>query len=158
MKTKVMLLTLLFVFMFSCDKQENVTIKGELYFKLISYSNLSNLSDEKIKKFDKQIDSIYNLTGSKKDEKIIKDLKKIKDLKLLKNPSASIILNDKKIITVYFSESEYKKIEKYTIDYLKKFNKKISLEIQAEKLDSDLYFSNKIVNVKELKGTTKWEK
>lgn len=158
MKTKAMLLTLLFVFMFSCDKQENETIKGELYFKLISYGNLSNLSDEKIKKFEKQIDSIYNFAGSKKDEKIIKDLKKIKDLKLLRNPSATIILNDKKIITVYFSATEYEKIEKYTLDYLKKFNKKISLEVLVEKLDSDLYFSDKIVNVMELNGNTKWEK
>lgn len=152
MKNIVILIFSLFVF--SCNEKEQ-TLKGDLYFKLIEMPNYYGLSKEKKENFDKTLDSLRtNPELRDEDKDILFYYDRLKDANLLKSPSIKIIDDKEKITTVFLSEKEFAKLNKYSLDYLRTNHKKVALEISTKLIGDGFYYSDNIVSIKETEGET----
>ena len=155
---KKITLVLIGLFLFSsCSKTE--TFKGDLYFKLIEFGNFYKLPEDKLVALENQIDSVNNKTKkiSKEDEIIFNTLIKIKKNNLLRNPRILLKYNDT-IKSIYLNKKQFEKLDKYTLDYLRKNHKKVEIELNIKEIDSGIYTSDKILSIKEVDGETSWKK
>lgn len=146
---------LLIVFFLSCHSPNTELLKGDLYFKLIAFPSLYGSSETEIENFEKYLDSLKsNETASPQEKELVSYFKKLEELNLLKSPNIKVIDEKGEIRTVFLNENEFEKIEKYTIDYLRENNKKVTLEIEAKVLDTEIYYSDDIKTIQESNGET----
>jgi uncharacterized surface protein with fasciclin (FAS1) repeats len=68
------------------------------------------------------------------------------------------IKSNKAVRKIYLDQDSFEKVNKYTLDNLKKNKKKIKIELKTIKLESDIYKSNDIISIKEVSGETPWNK
>lgn len=141
-----------------CCKNDIKIVKGDLYFKLVNFTPPSGMSDEQAYKIEKMLDSVEYSTNSKESEILINYFKMLKTHKLLKNPYIKLKVNKNNIKTIFLSNDEYQKLKKYSLDYLKKNKMRIEVELKIKELDSNIYYSDKIINLNEIKGDTFFEK
>lgn len=153
MKKIIFLLALILIC--SCTTK-NSNLKGDLYFKLIGFSNGSELNDEQVIKIEKYLDSISDKNIP--EDKTTKYFKLLRNNNLLHSPSILIKTTENTIHKVFLSELEYEKVKPYTLEILRKKGKKLQLEINAKELDSNLYFCDKIISIKEVDGMTPYAK
>lgn len=157
MKNVRIILIVLSLVIISCNSKTE-TFKGDLYFKLINViSNKGMTKDEEVK-FIKLTDSLgKNNLLSDEDKVIFEEIKKLKKLDLLTKPSI-ILKNNEELRTIYLTPDEYKKVALYQFGDLQKRKKKVKIELNSKELDSGIYFSDKIITIKEVDGTTPWKK
>ena len=55
-------------------------------------------------------------------------------------------------------KKQFEKLDKYTLDYLRKNHKKVEIELNIKEIDSGIYTSDKILSIKEVDGETSWKK
>ena len=141
----------------SCSKKEE-TYKGDLFFKLINLHATSGYSIEKVKEIERILDTL-NLSkfNNKGEIYFYKELLKLKKNNLLQSPYI-LLKSDKDVKKVYLNTDEYKKLNDYKLDYLQKKHLKVKIELNIKELDSGIYFSNKIINIKEVDGETLFKK
>jgi hypothetical protein len=152
------IITLIFgiVVITSCSKSE--TIKGELYFKLVSFNSNHSFSSEQIKKIEEVLDTLnINNIKDKNNKVFYKEILKLKKHNLLESPFI-FIKSNKAVRKIYLDQDSFEKVNKYTLDNLKKNKKKIKIELKTIKLESDIYKSNDIISIKEVSGETPWNK
>ncbi len=147
------LLTLIILFFSSCQTKEK-EIEGVLFFKLVNILPKEGFSKEKVLEIEKALDTIK--PESNKDETTIY-LLNLKKHNLLSSPNISIQTQEG-IIKVFLPVKEYNKTEKYTLDDLQNRNKKIVIKLKITELENNLYYSEKIISLKEVDGETPWEK
>ncbi|MBD0825509.1 hypothetical protein [Aestuariibaculum marinum] len=141
----------------SCSKNET-EFKGDLYFKLIDFGSFYGADDKTIENFEKSFDSIRWSKNAGKDElEIIRVFDILKANDLLKSPWINL-KTESDIKKVYLSESEYKKLKKFDRNKLITDNKKVELKIKVTELDSGIYYSDKISEIKLADGKTYWRK
>jgi len=141
----------------SCSKNEK-EINGDLYFKLIDIGSFYGADDETIEKFEKSFDSIrWSKIAGKDDLEIIRVFDILKANDLLKSPWINL-KTDSDIKKIYLSELEYEKLKKFDRNKLITDNKKVELKIKATELDSGIYYSDKISDIKIVDGKTYWRK
>lgn len=149
---------LLLVILSSCSSDKK-TIKGDLYFKLVNVIPTDGMNEEQISKIEKTLESLK--LQSKNDTvstEILNYFAKLKKHNLLKIPSIKIETEDKKIKQVFLAQKEYDKIKPFTLNELQSKNKKVTLELALQELDKDIYFSDEIIEIKEVNGETPWGK
>lgn len=130
-------------------------IKGDLYFKAIDLSYPNGMTEEQIVKFEKYLDTVkINPETTDAEKKIINYLTILRKNNLLRSPSIKIKTQDSTIKKIFLSKSEYEKIKPFTLERLRKKGKKLELELNAKELDSNLYFSDEIIEFKEIDGVT----
>ena len=141
----------------SCSKKEKV-FEGDLYFKLIDIGSFYGKDDKTIENFEKYYDSIrWSKIAGKDELKIIRIFDVLKANDLLKSPCI-YLKTESDIKNIYLTEKEYQKLEIYDRNKLIKNNKKVSLKIKVSELDSGIYYSDKIVELKHVDGKTYWRK
>ncbi|TWO29339.1 hypothetical protein E1J38_014980 [Seonamhaeicola sediminis] len=141
----------------SCSKNEK-EINGDLYFKLIDIGSFYGADDETIEKFEKSFDSIrWSKIAGKDDLEIIRVFDILKANDLLKSPWINL-KKDSEIKKIYLSELEYEKLKKFDRNKLITDNKKVELKIKVTELDSGIYYSDKISEIKLIDGKTYWRK
>ena len=141
----------------SCSKNEP-EFKGDLYFKLIDFGSFYGADDKTIENFEKSFDSILWSKNAGKDElEIIRVFDILKANDLLKSPWINL-KTESDIKKVYLSESEYEKLKKFDRNKLITNNKKVELKIKVTELDSGIYYSDKISEIKLADGKTYWRK
>ncbi|WP_223034905.1 hypothetical protein [Hanstruepera marina] len=141
----------------SCSKNEK-EINGDLYFKLIDIGSFYGADDETIEKFEKSFDSIrWSKIAGKDDLEIIRVFDILKANDLLKSPWINL-KTDSEIKKIYLSELEYEKLKKFDRNKLITDNKKVELKIKVTELDSGIYYSDKISEIKLIDGKTYWRK
>lgn len=159
MKTKTIIYCLLLCLMllsFSCKVTKPKIIESELTFKSVSFMSFYGATDEQYEKLTKEIDSILNKTNVHEETaKLYKHYERLKKYDLLRKPYIFLETLDDSLITVFVSEKEYNKVKDISrIDLLKE-NKKIVLELEIKKKDSNIYYSDKIIKVTKVDGQTK---
>ena len=141
----------------SCSKNEK-EFEGDLYFPLIDIGTYYGKNDDFIKTFEKSIDSIrWSKIAGKDELEIIRVFDILKANDLLKSPWINI-KTQTDIKKIYLSELEYKKLKKFDRNKLISNNKKVELKIKAIELDSGIYYSDKISEIKLSDGKTYWRK
>lgn len=148
--TKIYLL--FFVILFISCHQTNKTTKGDLFFKLVNISSPSGMSAEEISKIENRLKNV-----EENNNELIAYYRTLKSNNVLGNPYLLLKVNND-VQTIFLSKSEYEKIKLYTLDDLRKRNKKIEIELKIKKIDNDIFFSDEIISVKECEGETPWQK
>ena len=157
MKTTKIIVIIVSVIIFACTPK-TITFKGDLYFKLINLSRNKGLTKVEEQKFVRLIDSLLENKSIPKNELILLNhLKKLKELNLLTKPNIQL-KNNEKYKTIYLTLDEYKKVSNYNLNDLQKRKKKVEILLNIKELDSGIYFSDKIVRIKEIDGKTPWNK
>ena len=132
--------------------------KGDLYFKLIDFESFYGTDEKIIERFEHTFDSIrYSKIARKEDLEVIRVFDILKANNLLKSPWINL-KTESDIIKIYLSESEYEKVKKFERNKLINTNQKVELEIKVTELDSGIYYSNKISEIKIVNGKTYWRK
>ena len=147
-------LTLILIFsILSCKQKE--TTKADLSFKLISMWSLYGAEPEQIEQFEKILDSINNNPNSNKQDRELHDFfLKLKSRGLTTSPYINLKIGTDSTMVVYLSEFEYKKVKGFDHNDLLKRNKKIELELEIEENNDGIYYTERILNVKEVDGKT----
>ena len=144
---------------FSCIQAGKEITKADLSFKFISFGSLYGANEQQIEEFEKSFDSIYrNPNASEQDKYLANYFEKLKRNELLTSPYIHLRINPDSTLVVYLSETEYKKVKDYKLMDLEQRKKKVELELVIKEKDSDLFITEKIVNVNEIDGITYWKK
>ena len=146
------LLFFLTILLFSCKQSEN--LKGNLYFKLINLTSPSGLTDEQALNIENIINS---MSSDEKNKELVDYYKKAIKHDLLKNPYLQLETEDG-IKKVYLSFKEYDKIKHFKLSELQEKSKKIVVELNANELEKDLFYSEEIILIQEVDGKTPWQK
>ncbi|WP_047544845.1 hypothetical protein [Psychroserpens sp. Hel_I_66] len=151
-------LTLIIGFLIlSCSKNEQ-EFKADLYFKLIDIGSFYGADEKTIEKFEKSFDSIHWSKMAGKDElEIIRVFDILKSNDLLKSPWINL-KTESDIKKIYLSEKEYEKLKEFDRNELITDNKKVELKMKVTELDSGIYYSDKISDLKIVDGKTYWRK
>ncbi len=149
---KSTLLFFLTILLFSCKQSEN--LKGNLYFKLINLTSPSGLTDEQALNIENIINS---MSSDEKNKELVDYYKKAIKHDLLKNPYLQLETEDG-IKKVYLSFKEYDKIKHFKLSELQEKSKKIVVELNANELEKDLFYSEEIILIQEVDGKTPWQK
>ena len=149
---KSTLLFFLTILLFSCKQSEN--LKGNLYFKLINLTSPSGLTDEQALNIENIINS---MSSDEKNKELVDYYKKAIKHDLLKNPYLQLETEDG-IKKVYLSFKEYDKIKHFKLSELQEKSKKIVVELNANELEKDLFYSEEIISIQEVDGKTPWQK
>jgi radical SAM superfamily enzyme YgiQ (UPF0313 family) len=151
---KKFLVILISLFLFSCNSKTKI-IKGDLYFKIIDLTSPEGISEEQAKKLEIIIDSSNSSKNKNlEDQSIIEYFKVIKKHNLLRSPYIKLKLGEKDFKTIFLNKKEYKKLKKYTLDYLSKNHTKLEVELKIQEIEKDIFYSDKIINLKEVIGKT----
>ncbi|WP_281847915.1 hypothetical protein [Olleya namhaensis] len=163
----IILVTLTFC---SCKESiKNNRVEGEIYIKLIDVRKIiSQLPDKDLKKIKQNAleDNQSNLSVSEK--KSNEYFKILINNNLLEKPFFKLKLNSGKIINVYTTETNIRKINNLIND-LDKENERISVIFEGYKVsngvfdddgifDQPIYVANKIITSEKSKGKTEWKK
>ena len=146
------LLFFLTILLFSCKQSEN--LKGNLYFKLINLTSPSGLTDEQALNIENIINS---MSSDEKNKELVDYYKKAIKHDLLKNPYLQLETEDG-IKKVYLSFKEYDKIKHFKLSELQEKSKKVVVELNANELEKDLFYSEDIISIQEVDGKTPWQK
>lgn len=154
---KVVFILILSILISSCNSKTE-KFKGDLSFKMITIFSNDGMSKEDEKKLFNKLDSLSenNVVGVF-DIKLVEELKKLKELDLLTKPSV-ILKNKEDYRRIFLSTEEFKKVSNYKLSTLQENNKKVEIELNIRELDSGIYFSDEIIEIKEVDGITPWKK
>jgi hypothetical protein len=155
---KKSLFIIVFICFVSC-KQNNEVIKGELWFKLINLMPNEGFSNDRTVIIEKYLDTLDIDKVKNNDLKeLYKSLILLRKHKLLNSPYIGIKINKDEYRTVHLDKKKYEKIKKYSLDYLNKSHIKIEIELKVQELEKNLYYSDQIINLKEISGKTYFSK
>ena len=141
----------------SCSKKE-ITIEGDLYFKLIEVGSYYGAENSTIEKMEKSIDSIRHSSSPDQCElDLINAIDVLKENGLIKAPWINV-KTETSIERIYLSDKEYEKVRNFDRNKLITENKKVQLEIKVVELDSGLYYSENIAKMILVDGKTYWRK
>ena len=146
------LLFLISILFFSCKQSEH--FKGDLYFKLINLTSPSGLTNEQALHIEQMINS---MSSDEKNKELVDYYKKVIKHDLLKNPYLQLETEDG-IKKVYLSFKEYDKIKHFKLSELQEKSKKVVVELNANELEKDLFYSEEIILIQEVDGKTPWQK
>lgn len=142
----------------SCMSDKN-NITGALYFKMINATPVNGMTKTQISKFEKMLDSLKLIKNKDANSKeILSYYEKLKKHKLLSCPFITLELNDSEKLGVFLSIKEYEKVKHFTHNDLNSRGKKVILELELKELDNKIYYSDKIIKLKETDGETHWGK
>lgn len=146
------------IILLACNENSQ-NIKGYLYIKLIDFPSFYDTSDANFKEFKKTIDKIrYQESISKNEQDLVDYYYKLEKLNLLKTPFIKIKTKENNIKKIFLNPREYEKVKKFTWGDLTSKKKKVSLELKIIELDSSLYYSDEIISLKVVDGTTYYNK
>lgn len=143
-KNKLIFLLLILI---CCRDNENFKT-GILYVPLISFLPNKGLSKDKIAEVKKLCLKNKNNEHNGQEDSLKLFYKKLIFYKLLDKPHIIIKTQNNETLTIFLNKKEFKKIEKYL--YINTYLK-IQISLYAKKLNNDLYYSDCITNVKEIK-------
>ena len=153
---KIILLTFSLC-LFSCSHKE--IFKGELTFKLVNLMPQNGFTKENAQQIEKMLDDQKANTLKKEgDSLFLAPFENLRKHHLLTSPNIRIKLATNEIKTVYLSDSEYQKIKKYAVDYLRQNQSKLEIELHYTALEKELYYSDHIISFNEVKGESYIEK
>jgi len=156
MKKKTIILIITIFTAFSCKTGTEI-INGDLYFLRVDLTNFYGANKEQLEKLDKEVDSIrFSKMISENELELIEYYDKLKKHKLLDHPSIRI-KSDTIIRLVYLTELEYEKVKHFTWSDLGTRKKKVNLKIEIQKLEKNIYYSDKIIDFKEIDGKSYWK-
>jgi hypothetical protein len=154
---KIACLSIVIIFLACNNNSRN--IKGDLYIKLIDFPSFYGVSDANFAKFKKIIDSInYQENISTNEQNLVDYYYKLDKLNLLKTPFIKIRTKENVIKKIFLNPKEYKRVKDFTWGDLTSKKKKVSLELKIIELDSLIYYSDEIISLKIVDGTTYWDK
>ena len=140
----------------ACTQKE--TVKGDLVVRLMDFGSYYGIDESQIVSYNKYLDSIQENPDVEEHDKEFYDfISKIKKYGLIKKPYIFLRLPDHAVYRIYLSDKEYEKVKKYTYWELQRMNKKVEIEIELEKKDEYLYYSDRILQVSEVEGQTPWD-
>ena len=114
---------------------------------------------DEVIKIEKMLDSSKSNTNlNDGDKAIIAYFEKLRTHNLLGSPYIKLRTSTKEIKTVFLSPKEHHKVKKYTLAYLRKKKAKLEMQIKIKEIDSLMYYSDQIINLKEVTGETYSEK
>jgi hypothetical protein len=156
MKKKTIILIFTIFTVFSCKTKREI-INGDLYFQIVDFTNFYGANKEQLEKLDKEVDSIrFSKMISENELELIEYYDKLKKHKLINYPSIRI-KSDTIVRLIYITESEYEKVKDYKWSDLGTRKKKVKMKIEVQELDENIYFSDKIIDFKEIDGKSYWK-
>ena len=156
MKKKTIILIFTIFTVFSCKTKREI-INGDLYFQIVDFTNFYGANKEQLEKLDKEVDSIrFSKMISENELELIEYYDKLKKHKLINYPSIRI-KSDTIVRLVYITESEYEKVKDYKWSDLGTRKKKVKIKIEVQELDENIYFSDKIIDFKEIDEKSYWK-
>lgn len=138
---------------------KQVTITGELYFKLIDFSSLYGLPDSATQVFEHYFDSLAVTPKlSEKDSQLTASFQLLKKYELLNNPTSHLRLDSTAIVTVYLTEGDYERLKQYDRQELVNGNQKVEVSMSGKYLSNNLFRCDKILSTDKTDGKTYWRK
>lgn len=86
---------------------------------------------------------------------MLKFYKKLNNHNLLRSPYIFLNFGNDSIMTLYLSEKEYNKLKDIKHIDLFKANKKVVLELEIEKKEPNIYYSNNIIAISKIDGKSR---
>jgi len=157
MKKRFILLVLIITTIISCQ-QRNKIVQGDIYFKQYDFGKLYNADKKRIEKIRKSLDSLREIKDL--PENIIERFNffdKLERNDILESPYIKV-RTDSTILQIFLSEKEYEKIERFEHSDLINRKRKVSIQLEITELEKDLFYSDKIIDYKEIYGQTYWKK
>lgn len=148
---KIFYIILLFIFCSCVNKKE--TIKGELYFKLVSFWPNDGSAGKSINIYLKKIENSNNPS----DKKVFTYYNNLKKYNMLSAPSIKL-KTEGYVKEIFLTQKEYLKLKNFKLEDLNAKGKKIVIVLDVEKLDSTILFSDKILSITEVDGKSSWSK
>ncbi len=142
--------------MLSCNTKNEI-INGELYFKLVNFLPNEGLNKEQ---FSKMKSDIGKLSESKNHDelRLYVYLEKLEKNNLLASPNITIKMKNNELRVIFLNQKEYQKLKTYTLNDLNSRGKKIVIKLKVKEIDTAIFYSDKIISIKEINGKTSWSK
>lgn len=153
------LLLLFCILLASC--QNNKTVEGDLYFKLVTFQNPFDAPDSILTKIETDLKSVNADTLNGQNKKNHYFLQFIIAKKLLRKPQIMLRKDDGEIITLFLDTVDYKKLKIYEHNELISENKKIRIKAEVAKLkyNSEVFYETlKPISMEKVDGKTYWGK
>ena len=150
-------LIILSTLLISCQEKSNDVITADLTFKSVSFANAWKANDEEFKTFSQELDkSLKNPEKLSENElAIYTHYDKLRKLNLLRSPYIFLNIEKDSVITVFLPVKEYEKVKHLNQIDLYKEGKKAVLELELKEKDSNIFYSNSIINVTKVNGKSR---
>ena len=143
--------------MVSCENHTNETLTGSIFIKLVDLGSLYKASEEDVYSIKEKVDNFQESDSNESEKLLYNYYKVLFDNNLADKPYCLIKDKSGKIQRVFFSLDSYKEVEKL-LSGLDKNKEQINLSLKVEKVNEDIYFTNKIIFIRKIKGKTEWVK
>lgn len=153
---KNILIIICAIVIFSCQNNTK-KVKADLSFRSISFASAYGADNTEFKRLLNDIDSVTKIDSKKLNEhgELLKFYKKLNKHDLLRSPYVFLNFGNDSIMTLYLSENEYSKVKDIKHIDLFKANKKVVLELEIEKKESNIYYSDNIITISKIDGKSK---
>ncbi len=153
---------------FSCSTKVNfdneVHLTGELYFKLINFGSfykVDSIAIEGLSHYLDSLESIHKDSLTNGDKEVIDIYNGLIEKGLMDKPSFYLKRDSVTTYLVYIDTTEYKKIEKFSLQELKSENKKVIINLTGEIVNLGILRAidcKTIDKVDKVDGKTDWTK
>jgi len=145
----------------SCKTQDNKTIEGDLYFKLIDFQRFFDAPDSVLTKIETSVRNVNKDTLTEQDKKIYELMKYMLDEQLFRKPFIRLRQDDGKVIMLFLDSTDYNKIKDYSHNDLVRENKRIRIKAEVSELKYDTLRAFETINfisAEKMDGKTYWTK
>lgn len=137
-------------------KGEKVIVTGDLAFEKISFRSFYGASDSQFRDLSRQMNQALASPDSLDEHELYlwRYFDKLRGLGLLRNPHLILRKEDSSQVAIHLSEDEYEKVRNFRHRDLVEDSSKVTLTLEVEALDSMIYYSDKIIELKVVDGQT----
>jgi len=158
---RLLFILTIFICFNSCNRNNKLTIEGDLYFQLFDLERFFDSPDSVLTKIENSVRTVNIDTISEQDKKMYNLLQYMVGNNLLRKPFIRIRLDSGDIKMLFLDSSEYRQFKQYNWSDLSREDKKIRIKVSVTdlKYDSMTAFNTvKILSVDKIDGKTYWTK
>jgi hypothetical protein len=150
------LISAFFLLGYKFKRGEKTVVKGDLAFEKISFSSFYGASDSQYLDLSKQMDQALASPDSLDEHELYlwRYFDKLRGYGLLRKPYLILRKEDSSQLAIHLSEDEYEKVKNLQHRDLVEDSSKVTLTLEVEALDSMIYYSDKILELKVVDGQT----
>ena len=157
MTTRYSIIFLLLTLCLGCQNiksKETHVIEGDLYFSYFRYANFYGQPDSIINKGIALADTADRTLLDSADLVFLTMYDTLKKEKLLYNPYIALRLDTDSIVTLIFSQDDYRKIAPTNYQNLLDKKKKIRIKADVRQIAGNISYCNKLIFIDTLDGET----
>lgn len=127
-------------------------IKADLAFQSVSIGSAYGATDEQYDELLKEIEEVLTNDKDSPSYDLYLYFQKLDEHGLIRNPYIFLDFGVDSIMHIYLSHEEYEKVKSYSFNNLYEEGKKVELILEIQQIDTLMYYSDNIIEVKKIAG------